>query len=87
MRYINLNDVHEKKLHLFRRGGGEETTYEIRFAHYRNDHMWGYDTETFQAKAKSMKELEALLTEALAAVSSGYMKWAQDQVKIPEHLE
>lgn len=86
MRFLNPNDVHEKKLLVFRRGGGEETTYEIRFAHYRNGDMWGYDTETFQAKAKSMKELEALMTEALACIN-GYVNRAQDQIKIPEHLE
>lgn len=87
MRFISINEINEKKLVVFRRNGGEDTTYEIRFAHYRDGYMWGYDTEAFQAKAKSMKELEALITEALAAVKSGNLVRAQDQVTIPEYLE
>lgn len=87
MRFISINEINEKKLVVFRRNGGEDTTYEIRFAHYRDGYMWGYDTEVFQAKAKSVKELEALIVEALAAVNSDQIKWAQDQVTIPENLE
>ena len=74
------------KVELFRVGSGDDTVYEIRFSHYEDQHLYGYETSPIRLTARSVPELEEILHKALAALQKAPIQ-ARGTIRVSREIE